>query len=316
LTYGSAGFKEAVAVLRKRMGDHMRSTDGFTGMAPVRREMEAFILQPTVDALLHLYDHLLFHEQWDAAVRLLAYCTPALVFDHPDVVDLTRKTLLKAEKFETPEMELAKIRLERGQELGAQFVGLYATSPRFRYWTSVARLTGAKSALEYGCDHGLHLFLAAHTFFSMQWFGVDPRPEVVEQHNARAASEGLTNLHFFVKDDPASLTIADCVGLLEVLEHTVHPDMLLDSVEACCRPGGIVVVSMPHDAWATHDGYGIGPDGGPGPGSHVASRHTLQLAVDLSVRGTIIHAQTLDGFDGEDERQTGCRSACVVYRPR
>lgn len=314
--YGSDDFRASVTVLRGRLGAHIRETGGFGGTAPVRQELEALVRDPTVDALLHLYDHLLYHEQFRAAILLLAHCTPALVVNDARVLDATRSALAKAERFTDPEAEVAAVRLERVLSCHQDQAHLLGMTQRAKFWMAVSRLVGAKVSLEFGCDHGLHVLAAAQIVPSVQWVGVDPRPEAVAVHTARAAGLRLTNTRFFELGAPETAKAAECVGLLEVLEHTMHPDVLLGKVEACCAPGGIVVVTIPHDAWVLHDGYGHGVDDGPTVGSHVAARHAFQLAAKLGERGEVLYVQTLDGFDEEDLRQTGCRTACVVYRPK
>jgi len=310
-------FKTSIATLRKRLGDSMRATGTFEGMATLRTELEDLTREPTVDALLHLYDHLLYHEQFRSAVLLLAHCTPALVVGHQRIRAAMRSALAKAEPFEDPEAEVAAVRLEQALDMRQLQDHLVALTARAKFWIAVTRLTGAKVSLEFGCDHGLHVLAGAQIVPSVSWIGIDPRSHVVAAHNVYAQELGMANIRFFeMSDEPA--VRADCVGLLEVLEHTMHPDVLLDRVERYCNPGGAVVVTVPHDAWVLHDGYGPAVEEGPTVGSHVASQHTYQLAAKLAERGEVVYVQTLDGFgvDQEAKVQTGCRSACVVYRPK
>lgn len=304
-------FRDTVARLRAHLrlcSREGRRTD-IAGERSILLDAEA----PAVAAAVaYLYDHLAYHEQWLQAARLLAYCIPACAIGEPRVRATLDSAVKLAAPIEDPELERALVRVHAIQQIEDPLVLHPNTlTPRARYWLSVARLSGAAVALEYGCDHGSHVLAAARSEPHIEWLGTDPREAQVSANRDQARRLGLENAHFYPNGDEDTIGVADCIGVLDTLEHTVHPDELMAAAEACGAPGAVVVVTMPCGPWALHDDAPPDPSKGePFNGGHIATNSLPGLAAYLAGRGHLLQGQVLPGPDPAEGNST----VCVTYR--
>jgi len=300
-----AEIADTVDVLRARVRRAWADADPLSP-GDLRQRLDDAEAAAVVPAVLTIYDHLVHHEQFRSALIFLAHGLPVLAIDDPRVVSVLRKATHLALAFGDAEAERARARVEAVVRFSDDQVRTTMLPPRAAYWTSVARLTGARVAVEFGTDHGIHIFHAAAAFPLIRWVGVDPRDGVVTDGNAQAVRLGLPNAAFMLADDPAAIGIADCVGVVDVLEHVLHREAVLDAAEKLCRPGGVVVVTTPHGAWMPTE------DEHTAPLDHVGVQHLATLCISLAERGEVIHAQVVSGTFSEPAPN---RTACVTYRP-
>lgn len=297
-------FQQTVQALRRELGVCLST--GRAHSAPLRKELLDLEAPAVVQVVLYLYRHLCHHEQWLKAVQLLAYALPAICTGDPEIRVVLEEALALGVQVETPEMERARARLQNMHSVSdvyATFLGMMPS--RAAYWMWAARVTQSSVALEYGCDHGTHILTAAEHFPDMQWVGTDPRPHQVAALNEQVVRLGLPNARF-LENGVDCLGLSSCVGVLDVLEHSVYRETLLDEAESYCQPGGIVVVTVPNGPWGLHDTH---PEGVV-LGGHINVESLAGLCGFLSSRGRILHAQVTPISQLE-----GNSSACVVYRP-
>jgi SAM-dependent methyltransferase len=87
--------------------------------------------------------------------------------------------------------------------------------------------------LDVGCAAGAHLDVYGD---QIEKFGVEPSASAVEFLSRR----GITWLGPSVQDAPERSF--DVVTCLDVVEHIEHPRPVLDRIEMCLRPGGVVAI--------------------------------------------------------------------------
>jgi len=299
-------FRETVMLLRANLAACIPN-DRWDDILSLRNALLQAETPAVTEALCYLCDHLIYHEQWLKAARLLAYSLPAICAEAPQVRRMLERILVLGEQVQTPEAEVAHGRRRSVYSLPDDIANAASILPeRARYWIWSSRVRGAAVALEYGCDHGTHVIAAAEAFPDMRWIGVDLRAGQIAANQAQAERLGLTNVRFLVAGDPESIDIADSVGVLDTLEHTAHRDAMMEAAEACCKSSGIVVVTTPCGPWGLHGHTGMDPP----PGGHVGVESMFGLCAYLFGRGRLLHAQEKPGAAIE-----GNSSACVVYEP-
>lgn len=111
-----------------------------------------------------------------------------------------------------------------------------------------------KSVLDYGCWIGHQTIRAANELPEAQFVGVDVTPrniELAEECKKKHAKQD--NVSFQVYDEmsngPKDCTAYDLVVLTEVLEHVLDPDKLIAELEAACKPGGTIFITVPYGPW-------------------------------------------------------------------
>ncbi len=104
----------------------------------------------------------------------------------------------------------------------------------------------------------------------------------------------IPNVAFYTMAEVREVGVkADCVALLDVLEHTVFPDVLLDGAQDACAFGGIVCITVPNSAWAA---WNRDP---AVAGAHVATESLPGLIARCQARGQILDARLLPGTAAE-----------------
>jgi len=104
--------------------------------------------------------------------------------------------------------------------------------------------------LDYGCSRGIWA-IHLHNRFGKEWSlqdidikSVDEARALVYEHAKDPSSFSFQVVPNGDPDLPS--TSFDCALLLEVLEHVQHPLDLLLKIEKTVRPGGVMIVSVPH----------------------------------------------------------------------
>ncbi len=104
-----------------------------------------------------------------------------------------------------------------------------------------------KTVLDAGCGTGKHAFYLARAFPHLEVTGLDNRPNVVAQAEAKARQMGLNNLHFIEGDLTANLppSAYDLIYSIDVLEHIEEDERALSHMAGALRPGGWLAVHTP-----------------------------------------------------------------------
>lgn len=254
-----------------------------------------------VQAVVYLFDHMRNRDQFVAAARLLAWSLPVSVQTDSRIVALVERAADDATRNETPEAELLDACA------GALVMPLAAAKEketlagRASYWLSVVRLTRAKTALEYGCGCGLNVFHCAQFEGAVNWWGIDESEEQIQACTQQAKQLDLPVA--FVRGETPPSVLADSVAVLHVLEHTAHPEVLLERAERYCVPGGTVTVVLPAGPWSLAI-----PPGKP-LSSHVNVMSLGELMALVQSRGRLLDAKTFP----EGPSEPGAVNAAVTY---
>jgi len=277
------------------------------GAHPVAWQQEMFSSQEAVvvaeremavQAVLYLYDHLTYFEQWREAAALLAFALPHNVRADKRIEDVMGRAAKLAAKIETPEAERdAGDAIGVFREVAGLARDLASTPPRALYWRAVCRLARVTTALDYGTGGGIHLLQLAALEPGVHWVGVDLSGPQMEFSQAEARRLGLTNVDFMLEEEALVKHghSVDSVGVHHVLEHTVHPDAVLARAEAFLRPGGTMCLTMPNGPWSVHLPPSTDREATVGHGGHVAVESPQTLTMRLAARGRILDLRIAAG---------------------
>ena len=111
----------------------------------------------------------------------------------------------------------------------------------------VDRLTAGARVADVGCGTGHALVLLARAFPASTFVGYDFAEDAIERARAEAASEGLTNVSFEVRD-AATLTVDqpfDVVMTIDAIHDQARPAEVLSRIFAALVPGGTYVMAEP-----------------------------------------------------------------------
>jgi 2-polyprenyl-3-methyl-5-hydroxy-6-metoxy-1,4-benzoquinol methylase len=275
--------------------------------AATRRMLLAAEHEFAAQSVEYLYKHLVHFEQWREAAHLLAFAMPHEVADDPRVRECVEHCLKLADQVETPDKEIAGFAQNIRQVIDYKemFDRPELLPERAKYWYRVVALSRAKVAIEYATGCGANVIQFAQLDPDVMWGGIDVSPEQITVNKGLIEERKLTNA-FFALDGAGAECSADVVAVLDSLEHTVYPEVMLDKAESYLRPGGLMVVVCPHGPWSLHTDNMANA----GAGQHVSVERPETLAARVSSRGTVIDAQSIKGNAVE-----GNASACVTYIP-
>lgn len=118
-----------------------------------------------------------------------------------------------------------------------------------------------KTLLDIGCGIGRLVFAALEKGY--QVVGVDIEPKVISIAKKDVKEKGLENqcsfyLGDFLKIKHLSTMCFDAIICSEVIEHVENPQAIADFAYKLLKPGGIFLLSTPHDPsqWTILDDYG------------------------------------------------------------
>jgi SAM-dependent methyltransferase len=118
---------------------------------------------------------------------------------------------------------------------------------RFATATRLANEVGGTRILDYGCGDGTFLGLLMNGSATPRIaVGAEIHPSLVTDCRERFAEQ--KGLHFILIDDlerAAHHASYDTIYCMEVLEHVVDPEPLLDRLDSLLAPGGTLVISVP-----------------------------------------------------------------------
>ncbi len=117
----------------------------------------------------------------------------------------------------------------------------YAQYAVYDLAAGLVRERGLKTVLDVGCGLGHKLHDLLNPFADVT--GVD-QPSCVEASRQLLPDLSLTSADF-EKPDATGLGTYDLVMSVDVIEHLLDPDMLLDFIRAHCHANSVVVVSTP-----------------------------------------------------------------------
>jgi len=107
----------------------------------------------------------------------------------------------------------------------------------------------SRSHIDIGCKDGYFCLTLASE--GIECVGIDPSEDAIEEAKLKASETKLDNMCKFMvgyAEDIPDKVGADSVSCLEVLEHVVNPERLMNVL---CRIGNIVLISTP-DAKGKH----------------------------------------------------------------
>lgn len=136
-----------------------------------------------------------------------------------------------------------------------EWVALYTTKTQFQdrlalFVEGVRRhVPGSGRVLDFGCGPGvMSLALACEGY---EVTGVDGSERMIRVAEQRSPRHGSANVHFEVMDSE-SFSLApqsyDAVVCSSVLEYVKDDEKLLRNLAGVLRPGGILLISVPHSA--------------------------------------------------------------------
>lgn len=295
-------FQAVASILRER-AQATWATGNLSLYEVAHESLQLAEREMAAQAVVYLYDHLAYHEQWREAAMLLAYCLPTAVHEDPRVRAAIEHAATLAATVSDPAVERASCYAALVHQMSDAWVSNPAAAPtRSHYWMLVARLARARVCVEYATGCGANVFQATERHPGTEWIGVDiSRAQIVAN---REQAERTGNRARFLFDDDASIFgTADVVAVLDVLEHSVYPDEILTAAERYARrPGGFVCVTVPNGPWCLG-----APKTGEGTlkaGEHLAVQTVQTLAAYLTSRGRVVDCQVISGSSGE-------RNSCV-----
>jgi SAM-dependent methyltransferase len=118
---------------------------------------------------------------------------------------------------------------------------------RFQVGLKLARQVAAERILDYGCGDGtfLALFIDSEPGV-IKAVGCELEERVVE--DCRARLEGRSGLSFILVDEldsPEHVSAYDLVVCMEVLEHVVDVNAVLNRLDRLLAPFGVLLISVP-----------------------------------------------------------------------
>ncbi len=117
---------------------------------------------------------------------------------------------------------------------------------RFLLGLELAREISGRRILDYGCGDGTFLWmLMASSFAPSEAVGAEVHESLVTDCAARLQRPGLSFVLIEVLDTPSQFGSYDGVICMEVLEHVVGPDALLDRLSRLLKPQGRLIISVP-----------------------------------------------------------------------
>ena len=231
-------FRDVIVKLRAFTRSQWQDGDITPAFEGAKKALEVIEQEAAVQAVLYLYNHLAYHEQWRDGAALLAYSLPHSVRKDERILQILKEATELAEKLATPEIEQTAILNDPPHIVSDKLLTeLPYFAPRALYWLKTTKLVRAKFSLEYGTGCGSNVFLAAQLEPYIQWVGTDLRRSQIETNQDNANRLKLRNPTFAYSDDPALKGVADCVAVLDVIEHTVYGDELLAAAEWYVQPG-------------------------------------------------------------------------------
>lgn len=128
---------------------------------------------------------------------------------------------------------------------------MHQVMPRWGVVHQQIQWWGHRRVVDLGCMDGFNLLNLALTTPHVQCVGVDVNEAAIAEARQRAARLGVADRVRFdvsMAEDAADVLPAhafDAVLALELLEHVVEPDPVLDACDRLLAPGGRVYLSAP-----------------------------------------------------------------------
>jgi SAM-dependent methyltransferase len=118
---------------------------------------------------------------------------------------------------------------------------------RFQIGLDLARSVAGKKLLDYGCGDGTFLaMLMATPHRPVVAVGVEIDERLVADCGKRLGSQpGLQFIHFRALTDASQMARYDAIFCMEVLEHVVEVEPMLQMFDRLLAPGGQLFISVP-----------------------------------------------------------------------
>lgn len=246
-------FKKTVAQLRELVQKanvaHPLGSQETSGLWLADAKLEGEL---AAQAIEFLFDHLIQFEQFTAAAHLVAWCIPASIRGSKRMTKLVEDAVLFSSKMQSQEMELDLVRASAAQKLPKDFLlNTDGLAPRAHFWLRCVQLRRAKSPLEFGTGGGANIFHCSDRSRDTIWTGLDLTPSQVEHNKltSMALRDDRPNTRF-ISEAEAKPHSFDCIGILDVLEHTAYPAELVARAEQLLAPGGLMVLVVPNGPWS------------------------------------------------------------------
>jgi len=257
-------------------------------------------------SLAFLYDVLYRRNQFVAAAELLARCVPMALSGDMRVKALLVHALTEAGARDTAAREIVEAKIGTLQLADAWAREKTEMLPRTAYWLWAVRMTRSQVALEYGCGSALNVLHAAQWEGACQWIGVDVSEAQIRFNQEQADRLGV-RARFVQTPNENYYSLANCVAVLHVLEHTAYPEETLDAAETYLGEGGVVVLVVPTANGRAAPAPALDSALPHGVTSHVSCMTLPDLMALASRRGRLLDARVvLCPGAAEDD-------ACVVY---
>ncbi len=135
---------------------------------------------------------------------------------------------------------------ERYDPLQANALAHYDHHARYHF---VKRSFHGGRLLDVGCGLGVGAAFLSDSFDEV--VGIDANDAAVREATQQRASSRLSfsSVDDFVASSASGFDVVTC---LEVIEHTVAQDELLQLLKRAVRPDGVVVISTPNRRWTEH----------------------------------------------------------------
>lgn len=114
---------------------------------------------------------------------------------------------------------------------------------------------GVLNVLEYGCAEGPIILQLAQDFPKIKFVGIDIVETNIGLCKKYAEAHNIKNVEFYVGSTdnmPEDIMLRlkfDVAIIAEVLEHTLEPWTVSNIVESYVRPGGMMIITVPHGPW-------------------------------------------------------------------
>lgn len=213
-----------------------------------RRQEEIGAVRARTAALIDDYRRF---DEWDK-LRSFLDVVPHVVEEAPEVEE-ARRAVARQMKLLTDPAEYLKVYGEGAviPWTGGSYDNVPTLLPRVGWAEKVFTDIGAKVLLDAGSHDGFGAIYLAKKGFTVHC--VEMNPKAVESGRASAEKEGVGDRVIWhvgaVEDIPNFHLEVDGVYCFETLEHVMDPAETLPALEAALKPGGTLLICVPHGEW-------------------------------------------------------------------
>jgi 2-polyprenyl-3-methyl-5-hydroxy-6-metoxy-1,4-benzoquinol methylase len=101
------------------------------------------------------------------------------------------------------------------------------------------------SALDIGCNAGAYVKIISELGFQSVT-GVDLSADFIDRATAEFGSDPAIAFHVQNAEELRGEQLFDLILCTEVIEHTLHPELVVANIKRLLAPGGVAIVSLPN----------------------------------------------------------------------